>query len=686
MQLCQEGTSEVLSWLQFPRGRHWTFLQGGWPRNKPSPRSMVEAGFFYFGHEDWVQCVECGGVLSNWGKRDYPMFKHARYFPACPYVKWAQKTWDRFELHPLSVPGLDLPPRATKKRMYWQKLYHYVQTVMAITLILGQMTRTQAGDAVAATSATAATVAAATTAPTPSVLMTTAGSKASIAPIWTMVPAQTPTRMASGLFDKPHAQVTPIFPWKGVVSLRRRLMFSPQINLARAIEVDLSPCYQAGEELAKAIGQVREKLPATSVSGFATLDASKEVLEDLTVTEVLDEVPVKQEQGDKKKLAPCPQETSTPLKVEECKRLTKVAKHLQAVSAVLDTETYDSAIGMASAASGQFQDTMAYVQDAVIGIQNKQLIPNLGSLVNDQCVSTIMEECEDKQEATVVRDLNPYISWEGAHKQNDTDKKVRFEIEIPCVTNQSLYQHQELVSVPYEDTKTGQIKRVELHEAEFLEDSRGRKISPIPPLSCTDITGGPDMCQLLSNATDPHQAKFGSPMVVKGVERVVENPQPLVMKFNSQEYLVSAPSDTSGTIIQSHTQQEPVIIPKGTSVVRLSPGWHLRIPRAQEEDVSRVEADPDLETEARPMHYVKLTSSDESSFIEDWTHPSVFRIFCYSLLGVAGSLFLMCHGCFCYKLTTERMDDDTPNQTPRRRDPGEAPVVRQHTVFLDMPN
>ncbi|NXM92116.1 BIR7B protein, partial [Oenanthe oenanthe] len=62
-----------------------TFQQ--WPRSAPvSAQDLVEAGFFYVGPRDEVQCFCCGGVLKDWRPGDCPMREHLNFFPSCQYL------------------------------------------------------------------------------------------------------------------------------------------------------------------------------------------------------------------------------------------------------------------------------------------------------------------------------------------------------------------------------------------------------------------------------------------------------------------------------------------------------------------------------------------------------------------------------------------------------------------------
>ncbi|KAM3664146.1 baculoviral IAP repeat-containing protein 7 isoform 2-T2 [Ammospiza maritima maritima] len=63
-----------------------TFQQ--WPRTAPvSAQDLVDAGFFYVGPGDEVQCFCCGGVLKDWRPGDCPLIEHMHFFPSCKYIR-----------------------------------------------------------------------------------------------------------------------------------------------------------------------------------------------------------------------------------------------------------------------------------------------------------------------------------------------------------------------------------------------------------------------------------------------------------------------------------------------------------------------------------------------------------------------------------------------------------------------
>ncbi|NWZ26538.1 BIR7B protein, partial [Asarcornis scutulata] len=62
-----------------------TFSQ--WPDSSPVPAlDLAEAGFYFVGPEDRVQCFCCGGILKDWKAGDCPMLEHLKFFPFCEFL------------------------------------------------------------------------------------------------------------------------------------------------------------------------------------------------------------------------------------------------------------------------------------------------------------------------------------------------------------------------------------------------------------------------------------------------------------------------------------------------------------------------------------------------------------------------------------------------------------------------
>lgn len=59
-----------------------------WPRTmKQKPKELAEAGFFYTGVGDRVNCFSCGGGLKDWDENDDPWEQHAQWLSKCRYLK-----------------------------------------------------------------------------------------------------------------------------------------------------------------------------------------------------------------------------------------------------------------------------------------------------------------------------------------------------------------------------------------------------------------------------------------------------------------------------------------------------------------------------------------------------------------------------------------------------------------------
>jgi hypothetical protein len=78
--------------------RYATFQ--GWPHSFLSPRILADAGFFYLGTADLVECAFCSITMCKWELNDDPMTEHRRHAPNCPFFLG------------LPVGNIALPPRS----------------------------------------------------------------------------------------------------------------------------------------------------------------------------------------------------------------------------------------------------------------------------------------------------------------------------------------------------------------------------------------------------------------------------------------------------------------------------------------------------------------------------------------------------------------------------------------------
>ncbi len=59
-----------------------------WPKTiKQRPQQLSDAGFFYTGKGDRVQCFSCGGGLKDWEENDDPWEQHGMWYGQCEYLK-----------------------------------------------------------------------------------------------------------------------------------------------------------------------------------------------------------------------------------------------------------------------------------------------------------------------------------------------------------------------------------------------------------------------------------------------------------------------------------------------------------------------------------------------------------------------------------------------------------------------
>ncbi|XP_028316309.1 E3 ubiquitin-protein ligase XIAP [Gouania willdenowi] len=86
-------TGEVVDESTYPMAPHMgseevrlkTF--SSWPSNAPiRARDLAQAGFYYLGMDDQVQCFCCSGRLGGWEPTDDAWGEHAKHFPNCFFI------------------------------------------------------------------------------------------------------------------------------------------------------------------------------------------------------------------------------------------------------------------------------------------------------------------------------------------------------------------------------------------------------------------------------------------------------------------------------------------------------------------------------------------------------------------------------------------------------------------------
>ncbi|XP_070599213.1 baculoviral IAP repeat-containing protein 1-like [Erythrolamprus reginae] len=68
------------------------------------PVLLAEAGFFFTGIKDTVQCFSCSGCLGNWEEGDDPWKEHAKWFPECEFLQ-RKKSRDEIKQYIQSYSG-----------------------------------------------------------------------------------------------------------------------------------------------------------------------------------------------------------------------------------------------------------------------------------------------------------------------------------------------------------------------------------------------------------------------------------------------------------------------------------------------------------------------------------------------------------------------------------------------------
>ncbi|XP_054453676.1 E3 ubiquitin-protein ligase XIAP [Anoplopoma fimbria] len=86
-------TGEVVDESTYPMAPHMRSEEArlqtlsSWPSTSPvRPRDLAQAGLYYLGLEDRVQCFCCGGMLGGWEDGDTAWAEHTKHFPNCFFI------------------------------------------------------------------------------------------------------------------------------------------------------------------------------------------------------------------------------------------------------------------------------------------------------------------------------------------------------------------------------------------------------------------------------------------------------------------------------------------------------------------------------------------------------------------------------------------------------------------------
>jgi hypothetical protein len=97
-QLLQQQQAKPIANLQFEHVRVQTFTS--WPHSSPvSTDDLAEAGFYYTGKRDAVQCFLCSVVVEKWVPGDVPVEEHLKHSPDCSFAKIVAQRKIQWERH-----------------------------------------------------------------------------------------------------------------------------------------------------------------------------------------------------------------------------------------------------------------------------------------------------------------------------------------------------------------------------------------------------------------------------------------------------------------------------------------------------------------------------------------------------------------------------------------------------------
>ncbi|XP_068442335.1 E3 ubiquitin-protein ligase XIAP [Clinocottus analis] len=84
-EVVDESTYPMAPHMRSEEARLQTF--SSWPSTAPvRPRDLAQAGLYYLGNDDQVQCFCCGGMLAHWAAGDTAWAEHTNHFPYCFFI------------------------------------------------------------------------------------------------------------------------------------------------------------------------------------------------------------------------------------------------------------------------------------------------------------------------------------------------------------------------------------------------------------------------------------------------------------------------------------------------------------------------------------------------------------------------------------------------------------------------
>ncbi|XP_051933463.1 E3 ubiquitin-protein ligase XIAP [Hippocampus zosterae] len=84
-EVVDESTYPMIPHMRREEARRQTF--SSWPSTVPvTARDLAQAGLYYLGQGDRVQCFCCGGILGGWEAGDTAWGEHGKHFPHCFFI------------------------------------------------------------------------------------------------------------------------------------------------------------------------------------------------------------------------------------------------------------------------------------------------------------------------------------------------------------------------------------------------------------------------------------------------------------------------------------------------------------------------------------------------------------------------------------------------------------------------
>eukprot|EP00064_Thunnus_orientalis_P007680 superscaffoldBa00000867_g7702 len=84
-EVVDESTYPMAPHMKSEEARLQTF--SSWPSTAPvRPRDLAQAGLYYLGEGDRVQCFCCAGMLGGWEAGDNAWGEHTKHFPNCFFI------------------------------------------------------------------------------------------------------------------------------------------------------------------------------------------------------------------------------------------------------------------------------------------------------------------------------------------------------------------------------------------------------------------------------------------------------------------------------------------------------------------------------------------------------------------------------------------------------------------------